>query len=193
MQNIFSPDPDSTFILKGNWKHPRLRKKQHKQTNKKTSRAPETVIKSQQMFLEKTASNAQSHPPLACSCLNSTDWWTDAVRKIKHSYANTIMISSPGSMSVGGGDGKREKNLAISFSTTTVSPVSEDRGQICVVSLQVHMELFSRSPSVLFIMLVNHLLLQYYCIGVCFPMLVAKRADQSWRAPKRLQVGSPRE
>lgn len=74
------------------------------------------------MLLKQAGSSTQFHPPIVWSCLNGSYWLTEAVRKIKHSYANIII--SLGSMCVGGGDGVM-RNLAISISTSSSVPSRE--------------------------------------------------------------------
>lgn len=109
MQNIICPIPDLQL------------KNTPKATKMMICRAAR-IISLEGLFGAAT----QFHPPLVClSCLNSRDWLTDAARKIKHSYANIIIIIiSLDSMCVGGG-GRRIENLDISISTTSFPPSEE--------------------------------------------------------------------
>lgn len=127
------------------------------------------------------------HPPLVLSCLNSRDCLTDAVRKIKHSYANIIIIIiSLGSMCVGGGD-RRVENLDISISTASFPPSEEvevryllggqsTRG-FSFLSLYQSIYLFPPSP---------------VCLSRCIPCL-AKSKQASRCGAKCLQLVNPRE
>ena len=132
MQNTCCPIPDSKKerkkgSVKIKPKHTPRREGGEK--NKRTTRV---------ISLERRA------PVPSTACLSGVVWTGEAgspaaVRKIKHSYAN-IIISSLGSVRVGGGggggggDGMRE-NLDISISTTSfLHRPSRSRSGVCTIA-----------------------------------------------------------
>ncbi|TNN70723.1 hypothetical protein EYF80_019006 [Liparis tanakae] len=118
------PVSDSSLCRKNTEKYPR---------DEKT--APTTISE------ERCAGHTQLHPPLVWSCLASSDWFSNAARKIKHSYANIIISLS--SMCVGGGDGKTE-HLDIFISNNQCPPVGgggrelrEDESRACALNSEI--------------------------------------------------------